>query len=186
MSSSPSHTRRQKIRRIVRKVLLVWIVLLVALSAILLIRTATFDSKQVDVAKVEVTLPMPDEMAQRLAVAIRFPTISDTRAVFPAQAFYDLHEHLRVSFPQVHESLVRINVSNYSLLYTWKGTSPELPAILLAAHLDVVPPESKQWQYPPFDGVVDERYIHGRGTLDDKVSVLGILEAVEQLSLIHI
>lgn len=151
------------------------------LSAVLLIRTATFDSKQVDVAKAEVTLPMPDEMAQRLAVAIRFPTISDTRAVFPAQAFYDLHEHLRVSFPQVHESLVRINVSNYSLLYTWKGSSPELPAILLAAHLDVVPPESKQWQYAPFDGVVDEHYIHGRGTLDDKVSVVGILEAVEQL-----
>ena len=50
--------------------------------------------------------------------------------------------------------------------------------------MDVVPIEpgtDMQWTYPPFAGAVQEGYIWGRGTLDMKVSVGGILEAVELL-----
>jgi hypothetical protein len=56
--------------------------------------------------------------------------------------------------------------------------------MLLMGHLDVVPVEAgtdKEWVYPPFEGRIADGYIWGRGAMDDKASVFGILEAVEIL-----
>lgn len=49
------------------------------------------------------------------------------------------------------------------------------------AHQDVVPArqQSSKWQYPPFGGIIKDGRIYGRGTLDDKPSLIGLLEAVE-------
>jgi carboxypeptidase PM20D1 len=71
-----------------------------------------------------------------------------------------------------------------SLLFTWPGSDPALPAIVLTGHLDVVPidPASEtRWTHPPFAGTVAGGFVWGRGALDDKGSVLAILEAVEAL-----
>jgi carboxypeptidase PM20D1 len=65
-----------------------------------------------------------------------------------------------------------------------KGQDDQELPILLAAHMDVVPAESESgsnWTYLPFEGHVADGFIWGRGTLDDKESVLGILEAMEKL-----
>ncbi len=51
-------------------------------------------------------------------------------------------------------------------------------------HMDVVPVEpgtEGQWTQPPFEGRNADGYVWGRGALDDKASVVGLLEAVEQL-----
>ena len=51
------------------------------------------------------------------------------------------------------------------------------------AHMDVVPIEpgtESSWTHPPFSGDVADGFIWGRGTLDDKVGVMAILEAVEK------
>jgi len=52
------------------------------------------------------------------------------------------------------------------------------------AHMDVVPADpasEKNWSYPPFAGRIAGGYVWGRGTMDDKASVLAILEAAEYL-----
>ena len=50
------------------------------------------------------------------------------------------------------------------------------------AHQDVVPIANPDaWSHDPFAGDIDDTFVWGRGTLDDKQSVLGILEAVEAL-----
>jgi carboxypeptidase PM20D1 len=49
-------------------------------------------------------------------------------------------------------------------------------------HIDVVPIASPdKWSVDPFGGIIKENVIWGRGTIDDKFSVVSILEAVEML-----
>lgn len=41
-------------------------------------------------------------------------------------------------------------------------------AIVLLAHLDVVPADPTGWKRPPFDGAIADGFVHGRGALDAK------------------
>ena len=143
-------------------------------------------------SKQDTRVPLPleisidvDSAAQRLAQAVRYRTVSnEADSAFNGAAFRDLHEFVEGSFPRVHESLERETVADLSLLYTWRSSDPTLKPILLSAHMDVVPVEPGTeggWTYPPFAGALAEGFIWGRGTLDMKVSMMGILEAVEYL-----
>ncbi|MDX2312917.1 MAG: M20 family peptidase [Gammaproteobacteria bacterium] len=129
------------------------------------------------------------EVAQRLAHAVRYRTISnEADPAFNEAAFRGLHEFVEDAFPQVHKALKREVVADFSLLYTWMGSDPSLKPILLSAHMDVVPVEpgtERSWTHPPFAGVVADGFVWGRGTLDMKASMMGVLEAVEYL-LAHI
>ncbi|HSH35837.1 M20/M25/M40 family metallo-hydrolase, partial [Schnuerera sp.] len=52
-----------------------------------------------------------------------------------------------------------------SLLIEIKGETEE--KIGFIGHLDTVPvPDASNWEYPPFDGVIKEGYMYGRGTSD--------------------
>ena len=124
--------------------------------------------------------------ADRLAGAIRYPTISHQEKQVDETAFFGLHRYLEQSFPTTHARLTREVIGGYSLLYTWLGRNAARAPILLTSHLDVVPvPENTlaAWEHPPFGGVVADGFVWGRGALDDKVGVLATLEAVEELLL---
>ncbi|WP_138473337.1 M20/M25/M40 family metallo-hydrolase [Poseidonocella sp. HB161398] len=127
-----------------------------------------------------------DGATERLAKAVQFPTISNQdRSDFDTQVFDDYHTYLVESYPLVHRHLKREIMGDprpYSLLYTWEGKDPDLPPALFYAHQDVVPvPEESldQWDEEPFAGTVSDGYIWGRGVLDDKNQIHGILEAAE-------
>ena len=49
-----------------------------------------------------------------------------------------------------------------------RGDGSRGGALLLGNHLDVVPAEAESWDVPPFEGVVRDGRIHGRGALDMK------------------
>jgi carboxypeptidase PM20D1 len=120
--------------------------------------------------------------ADRLAQGIRFITVAHSEPEADERAaFTGFLDFLRTRFPLTHERLSLDRVSEYSLLYTWRGSRPELPPVLLAAHMDVVPADTAGWSYPPFDGVIADGFVWGRGALDDKNSLLAILEASEAL-----
>ena len=70
--------------------------------------------------------------------------------------------------------------SRGSLLATLKGTSKKRP-ILLLNHIDVVPVERERWTVDPFEGIVQDGYLYGRGALDDKS--MGIIEMMTLLIL---
>ncbi|MEQ2205643.1 hypothetical protein XENOCAPTIV_006996, partial [Xenoophorus captivus] len=73
-------------------------------------------------------------------------------------------------------------VANYSHLFRVQGSQPKLVPYLLLAHIDVVPAkESDGWEAPPFAAKEIDDFIYGRGTIDDKCSVMGILQALEYL-----
>lgn len=167
-----------------KKLVLALAALILVLLAIILVRTARFGVAETPVPAAA-AFTAPAGAAERLAEAIRIPTIShEDSARFDAAAFAQLHELLRARFPRVHGALRREVVGGYSLLYTWPGTEPPLPPLLLMGHMDVVPVEAgteARWPRPPFSGSVEGGWIWGRGALDDKASVLGTLEAVEML-----
>ena len=123
--------------------------------------------------------------ADRLAGAVKHQTISHQDiAETNSTAFLHLHEYLERTYPKVHEMLKRETIGRFSLLYTWPGRNAKLRPLLLLAHLDVVPvePETIQdWVYPPFAGVIADNFVWGRGAIDCKAGVSGMLEAVEYL-----
>ena len=72
-------------------------------------------------------------------------------------------------------------MSDFSLLLTWSGVDPALPAVLCVSHLDVVAASAEAWAHPPFSGALAEGHVWGRGALDVKVGALALLEAVTHL-----
>jgi len=69
-------------------------------------------------------------------------------------------------------------------LYKWVGKNASLKPYIIMAHQDVVPIEEasrKLWTVEPFEGVVKENFIWGRGTTDDKINLISIMEAAEKL-----
>jgi len=68
------------------------------------------------------------------------------------------------------------------LVVTWEGTEPELPAIMLNSHLDVVPAVPEMWKVDPFEAHKDEHgNIYGRGTQDMKCVCIQYMEAIRKL-----
>lgn len=64
-------------------------------------------------------------------------------------------------------------VANYSHLFEVRGSQPELEPYLLLAHMDVVPAsESDGWEAPPFSAKEMDGFVYGRGTIDDKGSLM--------------
>ncbi|MBY0436516.1 MAG: M20 family peptidase, partial [Cyclobacteriaceae bacterium] len=128
--------------------------------------------------------PSPEAIAH-FQQAISYKTISyGDSTLFDSTAFIGFREFLQKSYPLLHATLSREIVADYSLLYTWKGKNPELKPIVLMAHQDVVPIEEAtqtMWTVNPFEGVVKDNYIWGRGTTDDKINLVSIFEAIEKL-----
>ena len=120
-------------------------------------------------------------LAERLSQSIQFQTVSYQAPELKNQSqFSGFIDWVHSSYPKVHRSLEYIQI-NDTMLYRWPGSDSSLQPILVTGHYDVVPviPGShSQWQQPPFSGAIVDGVIWGRGALDDKSGVLGILEAV--------
>jgi len=168
-----------------KRVLLTLALIVVVLATVTLERTASFRSRQPEVIPVAVEPLDTAALARRLAGALRFKTVSfQDSTQFDAREFEGLHRYLRDSFPKLHAALKLEKVNGYGLLYEWTGSDPGLAPLVLLAHQDVVPVEpgtEGRWTEPPFAGRIAGGYVWGRGALDDKTSLVGLLEAVEHL-----
>ncbi len=164
------------------KVLLCIVGVIVLLAAVIAIKTATFTSKQLP-AGTKVSYPIDTgQAAERLSASIKFKTVfNEDKAKVDYEPFARLQEYLEKTYPLVHSKLERKVINNYGLLFTWKGSDPSKKPILLLAHQDVVPAADEGWKYPPFSGTIADGYIWGRGTLDDKSTLLSMLEGMEYL-----
>jgi carboxypeptidase PM20D1 len=153
--------------------------------AVLFIKTALFAKPNHKVAPLQPIAVDNEALAQKLAEGIRCRTISyDDPDKFDHHAFYQLRVVVESSFPFVQRFLERHEMGTDSLVYIWRGSRPDLNAIILMGHLDVVPVDAateKDWQQPPFDGAIMDGFVWGRGSLDCKGQVFAILEAVESL-----
>ncbi len=168
-----------------KKVLTIILSIVVVLLLIITINTMRFSSRQIDVKPVDGIAVDTNKAAERLSLAIKLKTFSFIKAEDSAtEPFLLMIDLISKTFPNAEANLEKKVINQYSLLYKWTGKNPGLKPIIFLAHLDVVPAESgteNQWEHPPFSGTIADGFIWGRGTLDDKCSVFGLLEAVEHL-----
>ncbi|HBJ36260.1 MAG TPA: hypothetical protein DDZ51_16220 [Planctomycetaceae bacterium] len=180
-----------------KKVLLKRLAAIVALTmslliVVLIVNYRRFESRQMNVKPIQMLTLDRDLILKRLQGAIQIPTLSSPMSrIVDDSDLYRFRDYIESSFPEVHAlPCVRRTGKDFgderipSMLFEWPGQQPELGAILLMSHFDVVPVEvdsRSQWTHPPFSGHVDDEFIWGRGTLDCKHGVMAILEAVNML-----
>jgi carboxypeptidase PM20D1 len=174
-----------KITRILFRLGLLAAVASIVLVAVLLVRALTVESQQPPIEPYEPLTFDVDAAVQHFSESLRIRSISSAvPALFDRRKIIEFHEFLERTYPRIHATLNKELVSGHTLLYRWDGTDPNLRPMLLMAHMDVVPVDdfrAQDWTHDPFGGVVADGFVWGRGALDDKGSLIAIMEAVEAL-----
>ena len=171
-----------------RRALLAVLAALALLVLTVLIRTLAYRPEPAAETPVALAAPVAlnlDRAVAHLGQAIRFQTVShqNPREDDPA-AWEDQQRWLVSAYPAFH-AVARREVINGALLYTWKGSQAALAPIVLMAHQDVVPVDPAtlaHWTHDPFSGGVFDGAVWGRGSIDDKGSLVALMEAAETLA----
>ena len=163
--------------------IVVWILLalLAAFLAVVLVRAAMFKPKAETHAAPSEAEVDGQHAIDSLQQMVRCKTVS-----YPDKALEDRAEFekfktlLKKRYPNIHKVCTREEIGLTGLLYKWAGKDDAAPSVLMA-HYDVVPVNEEQWDKPAFDGLIEDGVLWGRGTLDTKGTLCGVLEASEKL-----
>ncbi len=160
---------------------LVLLLLIVIFIAVLLVRTLLY-KPYAEPAQVEQEASVDEEkIVADMQEMIRCRTVSSVDYDQVDWAEFEKFRQLLVErFPAVHSIFTLERVGQTGLLYYLKGQSDKEPSVLMA-HYDVVPVEEELWEKPPFEAILEDGVLWGRGTLDTKGTFCGIMEALEQL-----
>lgn len=124
-----------------------------------------------------------NKIAANLSQMIQVKTISHKAPSKMDMASFEAFKSLLESlYPSIHKGCERSYHGPTGILYKWQGKNNHDPIVLMS-HYDVVPCDEALWTVAPFSGQIDEAFVWGRGTLDTKGTLCGILEAVETLIL---
>ncbi len=160
-----------------------WLILLLAAAflAVLAVRTARFKPLAEEKAESTEEKLDGDKAIRDLQALIRCRTVSYRDKSLEDEAeFAKLEALLPTLFSHVHTSCEFVKPGQRSLLFHWRGKSAEKPGVLMA-HYDVVPVDESGWTKPAFDALLEDGVLWGRGTLDTKGTLLGVLEAADNL-----
>ena len=149
--------------------------------AVVLIRTLKFKPKalpEVDESSVEFDKA---KVIDDLARLVRCKTVSRIDHVGEDDAEFDkLIALLPELYPNVYSKCEFKSFPDRGLLYKWEGKKHDAPSVYMA-HYDVVPVSEDGWEKPPFDAVIEDGVLWGRGTLDTKMTFSGALFAANHL-----
>lgn len=173
----------------VRNLSLVGVAALAVVAGIVAVRTVTFHPAGAGAAAVALAPSVPidaDQAAAHLSRAIQFQTVSHQDAAQDDVGAWDAQRAwLVATYPKFHAVASREIVGQGALIYTWKGSDPSLDPIILMAHQDIVPVAEDtlaKWKAAPFSGAILDGAVWGRGSIDDKGSLVALMEAAEALA----
>lgn len=157
--------------------------LVVAFLAVILIRALRFKPRATQAVAAEEAAVDGQKAIDDLAEMIRCKTVSyyDDDKIDKAE-FKKFRALLKKLYPEVFRKATYEEIGPSGILFTLKGKSAEQPAVFMA-HYDVVPVNEEGWSKPAFEGIIEDGVLWGRGTLDTKCTLLGVLEAAEHLLL---
>ncbi len=133
------------------------------------------------VAAKDTAIP-PDISAQALELlkrSVGFKTVAGEGNV-PAYAEY-LAGELKAHGFAAGDIEIKPRGETATLTAVYHGTDPKAKPILLAAHMDVVVAKREEWERDPFTAVVENGYVYGRGTDDNKLGLVSMVAALHWL-----
>jgi carboxypeptidase PM20D1 len=170
--------------RIIKKTFFFLLLSILLFVVYLLINTFNFASKQISVEPIN-RVEINTTAINNFAEALRIKTVSpENLADFDSLQFSKFNTFLKDTYPLADSLLEHKTFNSFSHLYKWQGSDNSLKPVILMGHLDVVPVIEKniaEWKVDPWAGTIQNDTIWGRGTIDDKIGVVGIMEAVELL-----
>ncbi len=145
------------------------------------VRTAVFRPKtQQSVEPREIPLDK-DGCIRALQELVKCKTVShDDHSLEDDAEFEKLVGLLPQLYPNVFVACTMQRLPGRALLLRWPGRSSKAPTVLMA-HYDVVPVDESKWEKPPFDAIIEDGVLWGRGTLDTKVTFNGALSGANHL-----
>ena len=157
------------------------VLLVVSFFAVIIVRTLAFKPKnQPKTVDKEVSFDR-EKAISNLQTLIRFKTVSNADPSLEDDGeFEGLINKLPELYPKVFETCEFMRFPDRGLLFRWRGKEEGAPSVLMA-HYDVVPVNEDMWEKPPFEGILEDGVLWGRGTLDTKVTFNGVLCAAENL-----
>ena len=154
---------------------------IVIFLAVVLIRTLRFTPTVQPVTESETIEFDRDRAISNLAELIKCKTISYSDHSLEDDAeFEKLISKLPALYPNVFAKCEFRQLPDRALLFRWAGKASDAPSVMMA-HYDVVPVNAENWEKPPFDAIIEDGVMWGRGTLDTKVTFNGALFAADHL-----
>jgi len=149
--------------------------------AVIAVRTVRFTPKSQPPVSEEIVDFDKDAAVDALAQLIRCKTISyyDHTKEDDAE-FEKLIALLPELYPHVFAACSFERLPDRALLFRWPGKTPGKPSVMMA-HYDVVPVNEENWDKPPFDAIIEDGILWGRGTLDTKATINGVLFSANHL-----
>lgn len=167
-----------------RKFLISAAIVIILLIGFILVRTFIF-TKPIPATKALSIPELRDSSINHLSQAIQIKTISnDNPDSIDVTEFTRFKLFLDSTYPLINHIVEKTIINDHSFIYHWKGKNASLKPYLFLAHLDVVPVEPsslKLWTVAPFAGTIKDKAVWGRGAIDDKGSLVAIMEAIEHL-----
>jgi len=160
-----------------------WIILAVValFAAVLIIRTLSFKPKAEEKRIPEEVRFDKDGAISALQQLVRCRTISYYEKEKEDNAeFEKLIDMLPALYPHVFDVCGFTKLEDRGLLFRWPGKKQDAVSVMMA-HYDVVPVDETNWEKPPFEGIIENGVMWGRGTLDTKVTFNGVLYAANTL-----
>lgn len=115
------------------------------------------------------TTPAGKEALALLTKGIAFQTVAG-RGQVPAYAAYLKQQLVAAGFAEADVTFVPIGETGY-LTARYPGRDRKAKPIVVLAHMDVVEADPKDWTRDPFTPVVENGYVYGRGSLDNKAGL---------------
>ena len=155
--------------------------LLAGFIAVILWRTKNFTPKPQPAISEESVDFDKEAAVDALAQLVRCKTVSyNDHSLEDDGEFAKLISLLPGLYPRVFAVCEFQQLPDRALLFRWPGKHSGDPAVMMA-HYDVVPVNEENWEKPPFDAIIEDGIMWGRGTLDTKVTFNGVLSAANHL-----